>query len=726
MAPVILLANPEIGKDNEESIKLSNNPDIEMLREMVISELMEPEVDASEISALLNSIQQDGTWPNIDYEDVSSTGFQHSRHLGNLLELSRAYKKPSSEYYGDAELKQKFDSALDYWLEHDFISDNWWHNQIGTPSRLGNVLLVMDEGLSETQKAKAAPIVGRANLDAWGARPGGDLIQIAGIMGKHGLFSRDVKVVTEAVEAMSSEVGFAVDRGDPSDVRGLQTDFSFHHRQDRVTSTLTYGLGYTRSFADWAEKVAGTSFSFPDEAIELLVDYYLDGIIRHIAFGKYPEPSANNRAMVRRGALDAHTAGLPEQLLNATSYRKDELEEIIGIRKGEIKPNLTSNNFFWHTEYFSHQRPDYFASVRMYSSRNHSMEVPYNGESLMSHHLGDGSSFIIRTGEEYVDIFPVWDWQKIPGTTVLQKPSHPGPDEIQKRGLTDFVGGVTDGVYGAAIFDFESPHDPLSARKSWFFFDDEFVALGNGISSDSEHPVATTLNQSLLTGDVAVGSNNAYKVQEKGEHNISDISWVHHDKTAYIFPNPATVRLENKELSGYWHRIIDRAWAWEGEEEHKDVFTLWLDHGVTPQQAGYEYIVVPGIEESQVERYRVNSQIDILANTPQLQAVQHKGLNISQIAFYEPGELEIAGGTVLSADTPGLVMVKTNGQGIEEITVSDPGRQLDSYNLKISTRIESKDSRWEANWSEEEGFSTLSFTLPRGEYAGQSITVKLN
>ena len=87
------------------------------------------------------------------------------------------------------------------------------------------------------------------------------------------------------------------------------------------------------------------------------------------------------------------------------------------------------------------------------------------------HHFGDGSNFISLTGKEYFNIYPVWDWQKIPGTTVVQKPELPHWKEIAKKGLTDFVGGVSDGEYGAAAFDFASAHDPLKARKAWFFFE---------------------------------------------------------------------------------------------------------------------------------------------------------------------------------------------------------------------------------------------------------------
>jgi len=38
---------------------------------------------------------------------------------------------------------------------------------------------------------------------------------------------------------------------------------------------------------------------------------------------------------------------------------------------------------------------------------------------------------------------------------------------------------VSDGSYGLAACDFE--RDGLTARKSWFFFDDEIVCLGAGI-----------------------------------------------------------------------------------------------------------------------------------------------------------------------------------------------------------------------------------------------------
>jgi chondroitin AC lyase len=580
----------------------------------------------------------------------------------------------------------------------------------------------MDENLSDEQIRKADPIVDRANLDAWGARPGGDLIKIAGIMGKHALFKRDLAVLEEAVTAITGEIGFAVERGNSSDLRGLQTDFSFHHRHDRVTSTITYGQGFSSYFVEWAEKVTGTAFDFPDQAIELLVDFYLDGICRHLAYGKYPDPGAGNRGISRMGALDPISPELPEILLRITDYRQDELEAIVQIRKGEREPNLQSNNFFWHTEYMSHQRPHFFTSVRMYSSRNHSMEVPYNSEGLKNHHLADGYTFITRTGEEYIHIFPVWDWQKIPGTTVVQKPSLPDPSEVQQSGLTDFVGGVTDGTFGAAAFDFESPLDSLTARKSWFFFDDEFVALGAGIDSQSEYPVNTTLNQSLLKGEVTAGRSDAATILTNGDHVLEGVQWVHHDQTAYLFPDTRPVRLENRRRSGAWKEISEQSWAFSQDEVNKDVFTLWFDHGIQPQQDDYQYIIVPNIASNEVNRYASISPVKILANTPQIQAVQHTGLGISQIVFYLPGEIKITEDLILTAETPGLVMVKKHNHEIKEITVVDPTRKQETYRLNITTQLEGHDSRLEASWNEQNGTTSVQIQLPDGEYAGQSVT----
>ena len=62
----------------------------------------------------------------------------------------------------------------------------------------------------------------------------------------------------------------------------LQHDFSFHHRTDWVNNTLSYGSGYASAFIEWASNVADTKFRFSEQAVRLLIDYYLDGICKQM------------------------------------------------------------------------------------------------------------------------------------------------------------------------------------------------------------------------------------------------------------------------------------------------------------------------------------------------------------------------------------------------------------------------------------------------------------
>src|SRR5690606_21621250 len=408
------------------------------------------------------------------------------------------------------------------------------------------------------------------------------------------------------------------------------------------------------------------------------IDYFLDGMVPTMVHGKYPDPGARNREMTRLGALSPAGPELAEHLLQASSYRKEELEEIIKIRKGQVEPNLRKTRFFWHSEYFSHQRPGYFASVRMHSSRNHTMEEPHNEEGLKMHHFGDGSNFISVSSREYVDIYPVWDWQKIPGTTVVQKPELPHWKEIAKRGLEDFVGGVSDGEYGTAAFNFQSPHDPLRARKSWFFFENEFVCLGTGIQSDAPYAVNTTLNQTLLNTAVTIGQRGDTEVLPQGEHQLEDVSWVLHDKVAYLFPSPTTVYLKNATATGNWRQINHQAWA-TTEEVSEETFTLWLDHGVRPESADYAYIVIPNIAEpSAIEDYRKEEAIKILANSSAVQAVHHSGLSQTQLVFYQPGEMHLNEDLWIKVEQPCIMLIETEGEKIKRLVVSDPTQKLEA------------------------------------------------
>jgi chondroitin AC lyase len=250
--------------------------------------------------------------------------------------------------------------ALKNWVENDYICENWWYNQIGTPDNLVTLMLLTGDELSSELVQKAQPIIGRAHIDAPGARPGGDRIKIAGIQAKNLLFMGDKETFNKVIRVIESEIKFSEWVGAiygygfrfiPSGFanrdmggRGIQYDYSFHHRVDGVNNTLSYGTGYASAFIEWAAYVGGTEYAFADEPIKRLVDYYLDGICKHLVFGKYPDPGAKNRSISREGALNPYSSADIDKLLNVTNYRKNELEEI----KIYPRPQCTINTFSCH------------------------------------------------------------------------------------------------------------------------------------------------------------------------------------------------------------------------------------------------------------------------------------------------------------------------------------------------------------------------------------------
>lgn len=82
-----------------------------------------------------------------------------------------------------------------------------------------------------------------------------------------------------------------------------------------------------------------------------------------------------------------------------------------------------------HTHYFRgdytlHIRPAYTFDVRMVSTRTARCEYG-NGENLKTYFMSDGCTNIVTEGNEYANIFPVWNWTRIPGVTAPQVPQIP-------------------------------------------------------------------------------------------------------------------------------------------------------------------------------------------------------------------------------------------------------------------------------------------------------------
>jgi chondroitin AC lyase len=622
-----------------------------------------------EAAKFLAAQKPDGSWPDIDYDDPAGTKWPSLQHVERATALALAWADPKSPQHGNPEVRSAVGRAWEFWFARDPVNVNWWHNEIGVPRAMAPGLLVMKDVLTPREREQGLRILTRSEIKGESQ----NLVWLAEINALRGLIADDPELVARAYGRIAQEI-----RTVPSE--GLQADMSLlQHRG------CLYNHGYGASFAVDGTRLArlldGTRFALPPEKVDLLASYLLDGS-QWMALGASADFGARGREIARPGGggppKTSYLAVAADNLLAlAKPPRADELRALQQRARGEADaPSLSGARHFWRSDFTTFQRPGFYASVRMFSDRI--ANTDFNGpENLLGHHLADGVTTLMTHGGEYRGIFPLWNWQQLPGITARQSPPLKPGAPRRDKGSRDFVGGVSDGQAALSVFDFE--RDGLTAKKFWFLSDAGLLALGAGITDDSGAEIVTTVNQCLLRGAETMGSDGS----------------IGHDGLRYV-PLDGTKLLSRAEgRTASWRTIH----AQESDQPLSgDVLTVWIEHGADPRGASYAYLVRPTDSEPA-------PRINILANTPKLQAAATDDL--AALAFHAPGATKTRAFGEVSVAQPGLVLLRRTGLREAELSVADPTTKLERLEVRV-------------------GGKKFDLELPLGDRAGATVTRKIN
>jgi chondroitin AC lyase len=114
--------------------------------------------------------------------------------------------------------------------------------------------------------------------------------------------------------------------------------------------------------------------------------------------------------------------------------------------------------------------------------------------------------------------------------------------------------------------------------------------------------------------------------------------------------------------------------------------------------------------------YLLKLSVVTLSNTPQLQAVQHKGLGLTGIAFYKAGTVETKTGLSISVNKPCLLMVQEKENKIQ-ISASNPENKPLTVDVDINRKLAGQG----CVWLEQSNASRITFNLPDGQDAGKTV-----
>nr|WP_295876311.1 polysaccharide lyase family 8 super-sandwich domain-containing protein [uncultured Chitinophaga sp.] len=666
------------------------------IREELLAQASNTTTLDNNVTATLSTLQANGSWPDVSYT-YSSTTYTADVHINRVKAFAQAYTKPASTYYHSTTLFTAIVNSLSYWNTADPKSWNWYHNDISNPQRIGEILILLETAPQSLSSLRSALLTQMSRGNPSKQTGANKLDEAIHFMYRSCLTANDSLMQYSVNEAFFPLVFTTAE--------GVQHDLSYQQHGPQL-----YIYGYGSVFVEGETKVAyylrGTSYALSGSKLALFSSFVRNSFLKAMR-SKYIDFGTNGRSISRENNLQVGVTSLLQKLKVLDTAYVSEYDDNIARLNGSQPPGYhlpSLHHHFWRSDYTQHHRSGYLFGLHLTSTRTAKQENG-NGENLKGYYLSDGSTHIAASGNDYYNIPPVWDWSRIPGTTVPYITTIPVRAPWGGNfGTTAFAGGVSDSLYGVSALQFSDYN--TQARKAWFFFDKEVVCLGAGISSTAAQPVNTTVNQCLLNGTVSAKIDGAVNTVGNGSYNYNNnLKWITHNGISYYFPAGGQLQLTMQSQSGTWRSINNGG---STTVQNMNVFQLWFNHGNAPVNGTYAYFVLPGQDMNTYD----TTAVRVEQNTADIQAVYHAGLNIRQLVFYQAGTFHKDSVTI-TVDRACALMLHGTGTGNVKVSVVDPAQSSAPVNIYLTLPGIPQ-------------MRHLAASLPSGPYAGSTATYQVN
>ncbi|MEK3884651.1 polysaccharide lyase family 8 super-sandwich domain-containing protein [Paenibacillus sp. PL2-23] len=655
-------------------------------------------------SSMNTSSNRTSLWSNI-----ASTG--NSVHIRQTYERLRvmalAYSTEGSGLNGNTVLETDIVQALDYMYAtryHENVTttpsgtSNWWDWQIGIPLQLNDIVVLMYDSLSPAQIANYAASVEKFTPAV--TLTGANRSWKALIVGIRGVLVKDPAKLVATRDGLSQIFDY-VTSGD-----GFYADGSFI-QHTRFPYTGGYGLPLIKTMSELLNLLQGTTWQVTDPDLanvwrwvydayqpliykgaimdnvrgrEISREYSQDHDAGHSAIQSIlqlakvapPQQAVDFKRMAKAWvAQDTYQSFYESATIPLVSYAKSIAADVSVMPADE----LLLYKQYSGMDRAVQLRPGYGSGLAMYSSRISTYEA-INSENARGWYTSAGVTNLYNgdLGQYSDGYWPTVNSYRLPGTTVLS-----ATGIGNHRSVNHWTGGTEmSGLYGISGMDLTYSGRTLNARKSWFMFDDEIVALGSGITSTDGIAVETIVENRKLSaaGSETLTVNGTAQSSTLGwSDTLTGVQWAHlagsppGSDIGYYFPQTADINALREARTGKWSQINTRP----GTPSHSitnNYMTMWFNHGANPSAASYEYVLLPNKTSAQVASYAAAPSIEVLANTAEVQAVRDNILGIVGANFWTDGAHEV---DFIKSNKKASVMTKESGNGeLLELSVSDP------------------------------------------------------
>jgi len=543
---------------------------------------------------------------DIDYTCDSRNAWSVAGHIYKTKDLALIGKRNTGRLSIDAKLL--FLKALTEWLECDFINPNWWHNDIAVAGTMTDIGLLAWSWLDAKQKRKMDIIMSRGsvkyNYDArmW---TGANQLWGTDISAKHAIIHEDVPYMKYVADRMYVEVAFAKE--------GIQKDGSYFQHGPRLYAG-GYGRCFLSSLMGMLGKYDGTMFGLPAEKVDILEFHILDGLRWMIhkdifdwqACGReFSRPGWGGGRMVSGAAREfCKLSNIPRraELLDFADKVESQRVSVQGVKYFNVCDMICT-----HID-------DVYIGFKGISPRTVSGEV-CNDEGVLSYNTSYGTTTtVMKSGYEYHEIAPIWDWCHIPGTTAVDE----SDEALMKQDgiFNQFQRGdrFDGGQLGDCAWEAQTvSHYGVHAAVICFATPYGVVLVGNALRHDDNIPLVTTVEQCFY----------------QGEHKADDKSVTHNGVKYVVLDSECKMQVKVEHRENSFKRVNT---PMDDIRREGDVFEVTLDR---PGDR-YAYLIQP---ETQ------NGTFELLLNTEDIQALRIPDGRVF-VHFFTDGKCEIDGKTV--------------------------------------------------------------------------------
>lgn len=656
---------------------------------------------------------------------------------GRLEKLAIAYETEGSQYFHSDEVKDAIIDALQWLYDNDWYSDgynvqkggNSWDWSIGTPNRCLTPLVILYDQIPSELMEDYIRTINVSSHSSMDKSTGANLMWKINKFALCEIIEEDHDELKGVLGRLSSIYNYVTD-GD-----GFYDDGSFiqHHN---VSNTGNYGrqlieftarvLSYTQS-TPWeinADNYGSNTNNIYEVIGQNFEPFMYEGVLMSMVNGRHIASTPNDydrgytvmKAVL--GFVDAAPEPFKEEFESMLKYwlESDDQREGYNFYSNISPYSIYRVNQILNDESVLTRGPlvgiynaagmdrivqrknGYAFGIAMASNRVVNGEDT-NKENIRGWHLGSGATYLYNSDDNKFskDYWPLVDAFRIPGTTAIN-----GEEFGMKKSNNSYAGGAvfqdgSDG-YGTAGMILDFSNSKLSAKKSWFMFDDEIVAMGSDVVVDypQNNSVETIIdnyhlkpdasNTVIVDGEEILMVNNADTVAvSENSHVVLDtyskdnVSWVNYDgnvvnsSVGYYFPTGMSLDMM-KDKRSYSYFTINQNTS-NTEQNTGNFFTMYKDHGNNPSGDSYVYTILPNKNSEETANYAANPDIAVIAHTDKVHGVKETNTGLTAINFF--ADEEVTAGPVTANKKCSVIMKEQDG--ILTLSVSDPTQKNNGY-----------------------------------------------